>query len=63
LVLLQVGLDVVIFGCSSLSAAVSADGILLGFLLLTCTFISLLGSGSRLDVIKIPPAAIPARQQ
>jgi hypothetical protein len=31
LVLLQVGLDVVIFGCSSLSAAVSADGILLGF--------------------------------
>jgi len=31
LVLLQVGLDVVIFGCSSLSAAVSADGILLSF--------------------------------
>ena len=30
-VLLQVGLDIVIFGCSSLSAAVSADGILLGF--------------------------------
>jgi hypothetical protein len=30
-VLLQVGLDVVIFGCSSLSAAVSADGILMGF--------------------------------
>jgi hypothetical protein len=30
-VLLQVWLDVVLFGCSSLSAAVSADGILLGF--------------------------------
>jgi hypothetical protein len=30
-VLLQVWLDVVIIGCSSLSAAVSADGILLGF--------------------------------
>jgi hypothetical protein len=29
-VLLQVWQDVVIFGCSSLSAAVSADGILLG---------------------------------
>jgi hypothetical protein len=31
LVLLQVWLDVVIFGFSSLSAAVSADGMLLGF--------------------------------
>jgi hypothetical protein len=30
-VLLQVGLDVVIFGYSSLSTAVLADGILLGF--------------------------------
>jgi outer membrane receptor for Fe3+-dicitrate len=30
-VLLQVWQDVVIIGCSSLSAAVSADGILLGF--------------------------------
>jgi len=30
-VLLQAGLDVVIFGCGSLSAAVPADGILLGF--------------------------------
>jgi len=29
--LLQVWQDVVIFGCSSLSAAVSADGILLSF--------------------------------
>ena len=31
LVLLQVRLDVVIFGCNSLSAVVSAEGILLGF--------------------------------
>ncbi|WP_298349380.1 hypothetical protein [Runella sp.] len=30
-VLLQVWQDVVSFGCSSLSAAVSADGILLGY--------------------------------
>jgi len=29
--LLQGWLDIVIIGCSSLSAAVSADGILLGF--------------------------------
>ena len=48
-VLLQVWLDVVIFGCSSLSAAVSADGILLGFQLLSCTFKSLLGSSSGQD--------------
>jgi hypothetical protein len=48
-VLLQVWLDVVIFGCSSLSAVVSADEILLGFWLLSCTFKSLLGSGSGLD--------------
>jgi len=34
-VLLQAGLDVETIGCSSLSAAVSADGILLGFLLLS----------------------------
>jgi len=32
-VLLQAGLDVVIFGCGSLSAAVPADKYLLGFLL------------------------------
>jgi len=38
-VLLQAGLDVVIFGCSSLSAAVPADGILLRFLLLSCTLV------------------------
>ena len=36
-VLLQAGQDVETIGCSSLSAAVSADGILLGFLLLSCT--------------------------
>jgi len=38
-VLLQAGRDVVIFGCGSLSAAVPADGILLGFLLLPCTLV------------------------
>jgi len=38
-VLLQAGLDVVIFGCSSLSAAVPADGTLLGFCRLSCTFV------------------------
>jgi len=38
-VLLQAGPDVVIFGCSSLSAAVPADGILLGFLFLSCTLV------------------------
>jgi len=32
-VLLQAGLDVAIFGCGSLSAAVPADETLLGFLL------------------------------
>jgi len=37
--LLQAGLDVVIFGCGSLSAAVPADGTLLGFLLLSCTLV------------------------
>jgi len=37
--LLQAGLDVVIFGCCSISAAVPADGILLGFLLLACTLV------------------------
>jgi len=36
-VLLQVGLDVVSFGCSSLSAAVTADEYLFGFLLLSST--------------------------
>ena len=53
-VLLQVWLDVVTFGCGSLSAAVSADGILLGFLFLSCTFISLLGSSSGQDEQWIP---------
>jgi len=38
-VLLQAWLDVVIFGCSSLSAVVPADGILLGFLFLSCTLV------------------------
>jgi len=38
--LLQAGLDVEIIGCSSLSAAVLADGILLVFWLLSCTFVS-----------------------
>ena len=53
-VLLQVRLDVVISGYSSLSAAVSADGILLGFYLLSCTFESLLGSSSGQDEQRIP---------
>jgi hypothetical protein len=44
-----VWLDVVIIGFISLSAAVSADGILLDFYLLTCTFKSLLGSSSGQD--------------
>jgi len=38
-VLLQAGLDVETIGCGSLSAAVPADGILLGFLLLSCTLV------------------------
>jgi len=38
-VLLQAGLDVETIGCSSLSAAVPADEILLGFLLLSCTLV------------------------
>jgi len=44
-VLLQAWQDVVIFGCSSLSAAVSAGQAPLGFWLLSFTFISLLSSG------------------
>jgi len=38
-VLLQAGLDVETIGCSSLSAAVPVDGILLGFCRFTCTFV------------------------
>jgi len=37
--LLQAGLDVVFFGCGSLSAAVPADEYLFGFLLLSCTLV------------------------
>jgi len=48
-VLLQAGLDVVIFGCGSLSAEVPADGILLGFLLLSCTPVFQSASVSGLD--------------
>jgi len=47
--LLQAGLDVVIFGCGSLSAAVPADGILLGFLLLACASVFQLASVPGLD--------------
>jgi len=42
---LKAGLDVVIFGCSSLSASVSAGQTSLGFCLLSFTFISLFSSG------------------
>jgi len=38
-VMLQAGFDVVIFVCGWLSAAVPADGILLGFLLLSCSLV------------------------
>jgi len=38
-VLLQAGLDVETIGCSSLSATVPADGILLDFLLLSYTLV------------------------
>jgi len=44
-VLLQAGLDVVIFGCGSLSTAVPAGQASLGFWLLSFTFISLFISG------------------
>jgi len=37
--LLQAGLDVETIGSSSLSAAVPADGTLLDFLFLSCTFV------------------------
>jgi len=37
--LLQAGLDIETIGCSSLSALVPADGILLGFLFLSCTLV------------------------
>jgi len=42
---LKAGLDVVIFGCGSLSASVSAGQASLGFCLLSFTFISLFSSG------------------
>jgi hypothetical protein len=48
-------LDVVSFIILSLSAAVSADVILLGFCLLASSFVFLLGSGSGLDDFQIPP--------
>jgi len=41
----KAGLDVVIIGCSSLSASVSAGQAPLDFCLLSFTFISLLSSG------------------
>jgi len=44
-VLLQAGRDVVIFGCGSLSASVSAGQASLNFCLLSFTFISLFSSG------------------
>jgi len=44
-VLLQAGQDVVIFGCRSISASVSAGQAPLGFCLLSFTFISLFSSG------------------
>jgi len=44
-VLLQAGQDVVIFGCSSLSASVRAGQTPLSFCLLSFTFISLFSSG------------------
>ena len=49
IVLLQVGHDVVSFGCSTLSATVPADGMLTGFLLLSSTFktIQALAPGGR----------------
>jgi len=64
---MQAVLDVVIFGCFTLSAAIPADGILLGFFLLTCTLVfqlaSLPGRGQAkkplpsqmLNVILLPP--------
>ena len=55
IVLLQVGHDVVSFGCSTLSATVPADGMLTGFLLLSSTFktIQALVPGGRFS--KTPP--------
>jgi hypothetical protein len=44
-VLLQAGLDLVIFGCGSLSASVRAGQTPVGFCLLSFTFISLFISG------------------
>jgi len=44
-VLLQAGHDVVIFGCSSISASVWAGQAPLGFWLLSFTFITLFSSG------------------
>jgi len=50
--LLQVWRDVVSFIILSLSAAVSADGILLGFCLLTSSFVFLFGCGSGRTIFK-----------
>jgi len=47
--LLQAGLDVETIGSSSLSAAVPADGILLGFLFLSYTLVFQSASVSGLD--------------
>jgi len=43
--LLQAGLDVVIFGCGSLSTSVRAGQTPVGFCLLSFAFISLFSSG------------------
>ena len=48
-------LDVVTFGILSLSAAVSADVILLGFCLLASSFVFLMACGSGQDDFQIPP--------
>jgi len=52
--LLQAGLDVETIGCSSLSAAVPAVGILLVFLLLSCTLVFQSASVPGLDQHESP---------
>jgi hypothetical protein len=52
-------LDVVSFGILSLSAAVSADVILLGFCLLTSSFVFLFGCGSGRTFFKFHHIAKP----
>jgi hypothetical protein len=49
------------FGCLHGCTLVRADEFQIGFLLLTSTLYFQLGSSSGLDVINIPPAAIPVR--